>query len=586
MKRPMLLTSSDELPEDGEWIFEPKYDGFRAFLEFSPEGIRLISRNGKDLTEKFPEICSAVPPPGTAPFTLDGEIVILNTAFQANFKLLQKRGRLKNPESIQNAAKERPALFMAFDFVLKRTPLEKRKQRLTELLDKWQHPGVQEVGTYQHVDKLRDLIHLHLGEGIIAKRCASPYRSGERTQHWLKWKLWKTASVFLTHLDPSNGYVDTGVYNGEQVVAAGRFKHGLSNDKAATLRQFFKEKGKKEKGLWTLPPSVCADIHCLGTENGEFREPAFHQFRFDQTPDECTEQKMTWDVSLFPDHFEPTNLEKELFPGSTKRDYLVYIRHMAPYMLPYMKEKKLTIIRFPDGIHNDSFFQKHRPDYAPESLKLWMEKGEPFMLCEELHGLLWLANQGAIEFHLLFEKAGAVHPDEIVLDLDPPEKEAFPLCITAAQLCRKWLDELGVISFVKLSGSKGMQLHIPLQEGDLSYEETRVITETLGRLLVETKPDLFTVERLKRKRGSRLYIDYVQHGKNKTIIAPYSLRAKDNGPVAAPLYWEEIDEHLNPRSFTLDNMLERLQVRGDPFQSYEKARTLQPIDQIKKFLDH
>ncbi|WP_281658831.1 DNA ligase D [Halobacillus sp. Cin3] len=586
MKRPMLLTPSDDLPEGQEWMYEPKYDGFRALLECTSEGIRLISRNGKDLTDKFPEISEAAPPPDTTPFVLDGEIVILNTAFQANFDLLQKRGRLRNTENIRKAAAERPALFAAFDFVQEQIPLEKRKQRLAELLAKWEHPGIKMVAVYQHVDKLKDIIHLHFGEGIIAKRSTSTYQFGERTRHWVKWKQWKTASVFLTHFDPDNGYVDTAVYNEEQIRKAGRFKHGLPREEAGTLRQFFKEKGKKEKNKWTLPPSVCADIHCLEAENGEFREPMFHRFRFDHTPEQCTSRKMTWDLSLFPDRFEPTSLEKELFPGVTKRDYLLYTRHIAPYMLPYMKEKKLTVIRFPDGIHNESFFQKHRPDYAPDALKLWMEKGEPYMICEELQGFLWLANQGAVEFHLPFEKAGGVHPDEIILDLDPPEKDAFPLCLTAALLCRKWLDELGMISFIKLSGSKGIQLHLPFQEGDLTYEETRVITETLARLLVETKPDLFTVERFKSKRKDRLYIDYVQHGEGKTIIAPYSVRAKDGAPIAAPLYWEEVQDELNPRSYTVENMMERLKKRGDPFQDYEKARALQPMDQIQALLDY
>ncbi|WP_160910660.1 DNA ligase D [Halobacillus litoralis] len=583
--KPMLLTGTAELPEGDEWVYEVKYDGFRAILEASVEGVKLWSRNGKDMSERFPEIVQMDIPKNLLPFILDGELVILNTPFQANFEALQTRGRMRNKEKIQTSSKRRPATFIAFDKIEKRAiPLLTRKENLKKLIGKLRHPQIKCIDVYEEIEDILSIAELHLAEGIIAKMKKSKYQPGDRVRQWLKWKQWRTVSGFLQQYDSENGIYDIGLYKDESLLPLGKFKHGLTDEESETLRMFFKEHGRKKKDTWHLDPGTCVDVHCLNAEEGELREPLFHKFRFDLTPEDCTEAKKQWDLSLFPADFEPTNLDKPLWKGIAKQDFLVYIRQLAPHMIPFLEEKKLTLIRYPDGIYEESFYQKHYPDYAPDFLKMWMEDGEPFIICDHLHSLLWLANQGALEYHLPFEKAGGQKPDEIVLDLDPKDRSHFSKAITAAQLLKHLLDELEVKSFVKTSGNKGMQIHIPIREGDLSYEETRKITETLAKLLVNENPDLFTIERLKKNRGDRLYIDYVQHAEGKTIIAPYSTRATEAATVATPLHWREVGEGLQPESFTIQTIPDRIAEYGCPFSMYEQARDEQPIQKLRQLL--
>ncbi|MGP4059411.1 DNA ligase D [Halobacillus sp. H74] len=583
--KPMLLSSTAELPKGKEWIYEMKYDGFRAILEVTPSDIKLWSRNGKDLSAHFPEITNWKFPESCLPLKIDGEIVILNTLYQANFPLLQIRGRIRNKEKIQRHAAERPATLLAFDILEDlKSPLSNRKQRLRTVLEEISHPHIREIETFTNHEEIQEKALLHLAEGIAAKSISSSYRPGERVQHWLKWKQWRSVSGFLISYDPENGYYDAATENNQTKELLGRFKHGLSGEESKTLRNFFKDKGYKKKGKWHLEPSICVDIHCLNAQGGDLREPYFHQFRFDLSPAECTSEKLEWDLAIFPDDFEPTHTSKKLWPEVTKEDYLLYIRKVAPYILPFISNKKLTLIRYPDGIDQESFFQKHYPDHAPGFLKEWTENAEKFMMCNNLSSLVWLANQGALEFHIPFEKAGAASPDEIVLDLDPPDRDHFHLAVTASRLLKHVLDELEVVSFIKTSGNKGMQIHIPIKEGDFSYEETRQITEALAALLVNQEPELFTTERLKKNRGGRLYIDYVQHAEGKTIIAPYSTRATDRASVAAPLYWSEVKECLTPETFNIHSIIERVHQKGCPFREYENARDKQPVSKLKKLI--
>ncbi|MGI8313641.1 DNA ligase D [Halobacillus mangrovi] len=584
MIEPMLLTMAEELPTGEKWVYEVKYDGFRVILTWTKKGITLSSRNGKDLTERFPEITtlSEQLSPPSLPITLDGELVILNTPYQANFPLLQQRGRLRSIDKIHDFASQRPATFMAFDFLNETSAAyKKRKKQLKEIIHRLNSPRIQYVQEYTDSSEIKSIVHTHLGEGIIAKTTNSIYTPGKRVRNWIKYKNWRSVSGFLTSFNPQNGYYLIEGTDEDEHFPIGTFKHGFDEEEENTLRTFFKQEGIKKGKSWFLEPSVCVDVHCLDANQGELREPMFSSFRFDLSPEECTKEKLRWDLSLIPDEVDFTHTDKELWPGKTKEDYLIYLRNIAPYLLPFIKEKKVTLIRYPDGIYKESFFQKHLPDYAPDFVGEWVEAGEAFITCSNLPSFLWLGNQGALEFHIPFQKAGGKDPDEIVFDLDPPGREQFPLAILAAQLLKHLLDELEVESFVKTSGNKGMQIHIPIEEGSMNYEETRHFTHSLVKLLINEKPDLFTVERLKKNRGNRLYLDYVQYAEGKTIVAPYSARATEKATVAAPLFWSEVQEGLTPEQFTIETTLKRVQDFGCPFQDYDNARQRQPIKQMK-----
>src|SRR5699024_4118675 len=249
-----------------------------------------------------------------------------------------------------------------------------------------------------------------------------------------------------------------------------------------------------------------------------------------------------------------------------------------------LREKIITIIRAPDGVDGEHFFQKHLPDYAPDFIHSVAKEGESFFLCDHLAALVWFANHGAIEYHVPFEKVGHTQPDEIVFDLYPPDPERFSLAIQAARLLKHLLDDLDLVSFVKTSGNKGMQIHIPIPEDSMTYEETAILTKAMAETMVNARPDIFTTERFKQNRQERLYIDYVQHAPGKTIITPYSPRLTNSGTIATPLYWEEVIDDLHPETFTIENVIDRVQTKGCPFADFFEAGKKQRLDKVRELL--
>lgn len=276
-----------------------------------------------------------------------------------------------------------------------------------------------------------------------------------------------------------------------------------------------------------------------------------------------------------------TNPEKLLWIGITKADYLHYLTKISSLMLPFLHDKPLTVIRYPDGVNGEAFYQKNCPEYAPHFIQTVQYHDHRAIICSNLPTLLWLGNQAALEFHVPFAPYQSEQPSEIVFDLDPPSQEAFYLAVEAAKQIKITLDRLHITGFLKLSGNKGLQIHIPLPQNTFTYDQTKVFTSFIAHYLVEMNPEKFTVERLKKKRHGRLYIDYVQHASGKTIIAPYSVRGNQNGLVAVPIEWSELTDELSPIQFSMEKVLNR---KANPFDSYEEARIVQPFQQILNWL--
>ncbi|TGA99441.1 ATP-dependent DNA ligase [Sporolactobacillus shoreae] len=255
-------------------------------------------------------------------------------------------------------------------------------------------------------------------------------------------------------------------------------------------------------------------------------------------------------------------------PQINKFQYLSYLSRAAPRMLPFLTGRQLTVIRWPHGVPGASFFQKNCPDYAPDFIQTSEKDGTRYIVCNDLKTLLWMGNQLAIEYHIPFQKAGSVRPQEIVFDLDPAERADFPLAIKAAREMKQLFDRLMIRGYPKLSGSRGIQIHIPIHYLRLSYSDTRLFTSFVAGVLVEKFPDDFTTERLKKNRGGRLYIDYVQHAAGKTIICPYSPRGKEGATVAAPLFWEEVCDRLRMEDFSIPAVFERMSNGTDPMRDF------------------
>ncbi|WP_229671640.1 DNA ligase D [Lentibacillus kapialis] len=591
----MKPIASRKIPDSIDWVYEVKYDGFRCMLEWGKDSVQLISRNDVDLSGNFPEVIAACKAQQSRvkdylPLKIDGELVVLNNAYQANFSLIQKRGRLKKSDAIAEAASARPAGFMAFDLLMSEgvtltgQPFADRKRILAEIFsyDVNLEEILHYVGYTNNINSLWKDILDYKAEGVIAKRKASRYQPGSKHYDWLKIKNWRTIKGFLTFYDPNNDYFTVCVYRNDDVVEMGKCKHGLDKEAFATLRELFLSKGTREEEGYRLPPAICAEIHTLDLLKGELREPEFDRLLPKHSAASCTWEQLQLDLAMLPETVEASNTAKLFLPsrGLTKGDLLVYIREIAPYMLPFLYERPLTIIRSPDGVKGESFYQKHLPDYAPDFIKGVEYADGMHFVCNNLDSLIWFSNHGTIEYHIPFQTVEYENPLEIVFDLDPPGRDQFSLAVKAARLLKHILDDLRLISFIKTSGGKGLQIHIPLPADSMTYEETGVFTQAIAWTLEKRYPDLFTTERFKNRRGDRLYIDYLQHGEGKTLVAPYSPRKRSDATVAAPLFWDEVGSELRPEMFRIDNMIERVQTIGCPFAAYFAAGEKQVLDKV------
>jgi bifunctional non-homologous end joining protein LigD len=278
-----------------------------------------------------------------------------------------------------------------------------------------------------------------------------------------------------------------------------------------------------------------------------------------------------------------TNPDKPLWPEAnvSKLAYIRYLIEVASVMLPYTKNRLLTVIRYPHGIHDKYFYQKNLPEYAPDWIATAVWESTRYPLLNDLPTLIWMANQAALEWHVSFHRAGDEIPTELVFDLDPSAPGYDKVAEAALQL-KEVLDQLHLPAYVKTSGASGLQVYIPIQLR-YTFEQTRQVSQFIARYLVQKNPETFTIERMVKNRGTKLYIDYLQHWRGKTLAAPYSTRAKPEATVATPLRWEEV-ANIHPAQFTVHTVPARLQQLGDLFSPLLDAENRVPLDPILQFL--
>ena len=603
----MLPTLFDETPVKGNWKYEVKYDGFRGLLLIkSQEEIQLFSRNGNDLLPQFPEIHNAVlkiieEDLWTLPVFLDGEIVLLENDFKSNFGSLQIRGRMKTKENIQKASELNPCSFLAFDLLqssgkrMTSMGYSERKKELSSLFKKAGLPlevnygssaRIQMIPSFRNSNQVWGAVRHLDGEGLIAKSEESVWEEGRRTTTWRKMKNWKRARCFIRSHDSSNGYYEVGVFKEKEVIGIGAFYFGINPEEKQALNSIIKENAyQEENGKSFVHPGLCVELKYLEWYEDQLREPHFHQFLFQVKPEECTWIQFMLDEASLPEPVEVTHPDKPLWesPAIDKLQYIRYLRKVSSRFLFFLKQRPLTVIRLPHGMYGESFYQKNCPDYAPDFVKTVRLENIDYILCNDLETLMWLGNQLAIEFHIPFQKIGSAYVNEIVFDLDPPSRDYFHLAIKAATEMKKVFDQLNLISFIKTSGNKGLQIYIPIPDG-YTWKDTHLFTEFMANYLINQFPDDFTTERLKKNRNNRLYVDYIQHAEGKTIIAPYSVRANEEALVSTPLFWEEVKEDLRPEKFTMKTVLERLKKKGCPFAAYEEVKERQNFSEILSFL--
>lgn len=281
--------------------------------------------------------------------------------------------------------------------------------------------------------------------------------------------------------------------------------------------------------------------------------------------------------------FALSNLDKVLWPedGYTKGELINYYVQVAPYLLPHLGERPLVLTRFPDGIHHKSFYQKNAPAYLPAWIRTFSWYSEDsqrdirFIVAEEPAALAWLANQACIELHPWLSSIASIdYPDFVVIDLDPSPGSRYQDVVDIALVAKELLDNLELRSYPKTSGSEGLHIYIPI-EARYTYEQIRKFAQVLAAMITEVLPQIATIERTVKLRGSKVYVDYLQNALGKTLSSVYSVRPRRGATVSTPLLWEEVSQ-VTPPQFTIKTIFSRLQDSGDLFSPVLHDR--QPLE--------
>jgi bifunctional non-homologous end joining protein LigD len=421
----------------------------------------------------------------------------------------------------------------------------------------------------------------------VAKRAQSAYRSG-RFRDWQKVRADRVgdfAVVGFTKAEGSRsgfGSVHVAVQKDEGLVYVGKVGGGFSEKELTSARAEMETLklvkppcvGPTPPGsgnTWIQPKLVVEVRYKEITEEGLLRQPTFLRFRTDKLPAECVSPDAP-PVSLAPREVPFSNLEKIFWPeeGYTKGDLIAYYRAVASWLLPYLRDRPVVLTRYPDGIGGKSFFQKDAPDYVPawiRTARVWSEEGGrdiDFFVCEDVDTLLYVINLGTIPLHLWASRLSKPqHPDWSIIDLDP-KTAPFADVVTLANAVHELCEEIGLPSFCKTSGQKGLHVLVPVG-GQLTHAQSTTLAELIARAVESRHPKIATTERHIPSRKGRVYLDYLQNGHGKTIAGPFSARPVPGATVSMPLRWSEVNGKLDPRKFTLETAPARMKkLREDP----------------------
>jgi bifunctional non-homologous end joining protein LigD len=587
---PMLAKLIEE-PFDREgWIFEIKWDGYRAIAEIKQGSVQLYSRNGVSFLNDYQEIAADLKKIHFEAI-FDGEIVVVDSEGRADFNLLQNYRRTKRGN----------LLYYIFDLLflqgydLRSAPLIQRKSLLKLVLPELSHirynDHIQQYGiAFYKLAKENRL------EGIMAKDINSPYLEGKRSSYWQKIKIsMQQEFVVGGFTEPKGGRTGIGalligVYKNGKLIYSGSVGGGFSDDELPQVRQrldriksdhcpFSNFPGSSSQITWIKPDVVCEVKFSEWTPEGFLRHPVFLGFRDDLKPPEIKreypEPAPKYSVKSSDELFTSidgkvlklTNLKKIYFPTNniSKGEIIEYYRRIAPVILPHLKDRPLSLHRFPDGIHGKDFFQKNMedvPDWAA-TVNIRSDSGNiRYILCQDEPTLIYIVNLGSIEINPWSSRVNSVdYPDYVVIDLDPLECP-FQYVIDSALAIHEILLSIDVPHYIKTSGATGLHLFIPAG-ARYSFEQVRQFSLLICTLVNHRLPAITSLERIPQKRKGRVYLDFLQNAKGKTMAAPYSIRPRDEAPVSTPLLWEEINYQLTPDRFTIYSIFNRIRSYGD-----------------------
>ena len=610
---PMLAQIGEVIPESDDWLYEIKWDGVRALAFVDGDSVRITGRKGTTIDVQYPEVAAALGQALKARSAIiDGEIAALDEKGRPSFEKMQVRIANSDPSAVALLMKSRPVMFFPFDLLyldgydLRDTPLAERKRMLALILQP--HNTIRYS---QHFDtggrQLFAAAKAQGLEGIVAKRRSSRY-TGVRSKDWLKFKATNEQEFILCGYTEGNRDFFRALILGcwEEIdgkpvlhycgtVGTG-FDRKLMQALHERLQPLLVEKpalavpsSEAKRAVWARPELVCTVRYLEWTSDGLLRSPVFVGLRNDVDASDCWRYPRVAEPRQREELLDPgkaeaalaidgkrlqfTSLNKLYYPKDniSKRDVINYYAAVADLLIPYLKDRPLSLRRYPEGIEGEGFFQKHADKGFPPWMRVEQIVAEDGHLRMQLIGegkaeLLFLANFGCIDQNPWMSRVDSIdHPDFILIDLDPFEC-SYDKIVEAAHCVRRKLEQLGLESFPKTTGGHGMHLYIPL-EPVYSYDQTKAMAEIVARLVAAERPDLFTTPRaVARRDKGKVYFDHLQNGKGKTISAPYVLRAHPGGPVATPLEWREVRPGLTPSQFHVRNAMDRFDRVGDLFE--------------------
>ncbi len=583
---PMLATASSSLPStDDDWVYELKYDGFRAVAAVTSGGAVLWSRNGIDLRPRFPHLGDALEAADLGSAVLDCEIIAFDPNGAPRFELIQQGSR--------------NAKLVVFDLLslegedLRRRPLEVRREELERLfadsisgapktvreafLLAERHPGPASEALSQASSRGY--------EGLIAKRRGTRYES-RRSKSWLKLKAQNAQEMAVVGFTPSKrsdqeiGSLVLAVSENGSLRFAGKVGTGFSSEQRQSIMKALKqdritsppvEKPPRIKDVTWVRPRLVAQVRFTEwTSDGKLRHPAFLGFRADKTPDEVVREASALQGER--PMVKMTHPERLLYPkdGIRKIDVANYYEAVAEPMIHALAERPVALEHWNQGVGKPPWFQQNIGDEAEEWMTLvdtptrTSRRVVRHLVVDRRETLHWLAQHSVLTIHMWSSRAPHLErPDWLIFDLDPAKGKGIEQAVQAALVFRKLFDKMEIPSVPKTSGKRGIHLFVPLAPG-YSHEEAVEFACQLSGAVASEVPDI-TVERSLSKRKGRLYADCLQNGYGKTVVAPYSLRGIDGAPVSAPLKWSEVTRRLDPSRYNLKTMAKRLDKEGDLF---------------------
>jgi bifunctional non-homologous end joining protein LigD len=613
---PSLATARDTVPNGTEWVHEIKFDGYRTQARLDRGQVKLLTRKGLDWAKRFPNIAADVARLDADTALIDGEIVVENSRGVPDFSMLQA--------ALSRGERDR-FIYYVFDLLhldgkdLSREPLLERKAALQRLLSRTKHSDA--IRYSEHFagngsDVWDQACRMNL-EGVVSKRASASYRPG-RSDSFIKVKCANAQELVVGGYAPSTvtpkaiGALAVGYYRDGKLIYAGRVGTGYSRSTARDLwkrlhpleiekppfDEIPRAEARSRDVRWVAPETVIESQFRGWTGDGMVRQAAFKGVREDKPAAEVVRELPVVErarprsaaarakptVSKSQDEVRFTHPDRVYWPdaGVTKRKLADYYRSVWPWMAPHIVNYPLSLLRCPDGIAKECFFQKHASaGLEDHRLRSVIDsKGRQVIAVEDLDGLLTLVQAGVLEVHVrgsLIDQLDLCR--RIVFDIDPGEGVPWSETVKAARDVRERLAAIDLECFVKLTGGKG--LHVVLPVAPVGWDAVKTFTQAFAQAMAIDDPKRYIAKMTKSLRKGKIFVDYLRNSLEQTSVAAYSTRAREGAPVSLPVSWDELGRVKSPNQFTVLNIGKRLTAlkrssRADPWADIDRVKQKLP----------